>query len=80
MEQETLLSLGQYLNENLRLETCDNTLNKSTEWLVAMKIDAIESQLEWLENQGVSCDCEVVIKLYIPAREEEISRKETVSE
>ncbi len=80
MDQQTLLLLGQYLNENLSLETCDNTLKNSTEWLRAMQVDNLEDQITWLEDQGVSCDCEVVIKLYIPAREEEITNKETVTE
>ena len=80
MDQKTLLLLGQYLNENLSLETCDNSLKKSVEWLQAMQIDMVEEQINWLEEQGVSCDCEVVIKLYIPAREEEINDKEKITE
>jgi hypothetical protein len=80
MDQQTLLLLGQYLNENLSLETCDNSLKKSTEWLRAMQVDEVEEQIIWLQEQGISCDCEVVIKLYIPAREEEIDAKEKVTE
>ncbi len=80
MDQQTLLSLGKYLNENLSLETCDNTMKKSVEWLRAMQVEEVEEQINWLELQGVSCDCEVVIKLYIPAREEEINNKEKITE
>ncbi len=80
MDQQTLILLGQYLNENLSLETCDNSLKKSAEWLQAMQVDDVEEHISWLEEQGVSCDCEVVIKLYIPAREEEIDDKEKVTE
>lgn len=73
MDQQTLMTLGQYLNENLSLETCDNSLSLASDWLEAMGTSDVESELSWLKEQGISCDCEVVIKLYIPAREKEIT-------
>ena len=73
MDQQLLMLLGQYLNENLSLETCDNSLIKTMDWLKAMGIDNVDETLEWLAEKGVVCDCEVVIKLYLPAREKELS-------
>ncbi len=78
MDQQLLMLLGQYLNENLSLETCDNSLIKTMEWLKAMGVDDFDETLEWLAENGVVCDCEVVIKLYIPAREKELSGTPTV--
>ena len=72
MDHQTLITLGEYLNENLNLETCDNTLRNTHAWLEVMMPDQTEAELAWLEAQGVSCDCQVVLKLYIPARENEV--------
>ena len=69
MDHQNLMLLGEFLNENLNLETCDNTHSKTVEWLTVMMPDKVEPVLTWLEEQEVSCDCEVVLKLYIPARE-----------
>ncbi len=80
MDQPTLMLLGQYLNENLNLETCDNSLTKTIDWLRAMEVDGLDETLEWLDGNGVICDCEVVIKLYIPAREREMSGAPTVTD
>ncbi len=78
MDQHMLMLLGQYLNENLSLETCDNSLIRTMEWLKAMDVDDFDETLEWLAEKGVVCDCEIVIKLYIPAREKELSGNPTV--
>jgi hypothetical protein len=80
MDQQTLMLLGQYLNENLSLETCDNSLIKTMDWLKAMEVDDLDETLEWLAEQGVVCDCEIVIKLYIPAREKEMTSTPTVTD
>jgi hypothetical protein len=73
MDQQILMALGQYLNENLSLETCDNTLKNTVAYLKAIQYEDIEAEETWLEEQGVSCDCQVVLKLYLPAREEEVT-------
>ena len=80
MDQQTLMLLGQYLNENLSLETCDNSLIKTMEWLNAMEVDDLDETLDWLGEQGIVCDCEIVVKLYIPAREKEMTSTPSASD
>ena len=73
MDQQTIKALGQYLNDNLNLETCDNTLKLTSQWLLAMEVEDLDAIVSWLEEKEIHCDCEVVLKLYIPAREKEFS-------
>lgn len=73
MDHKHLIALGEFLNENLNLETCDNTLRNTHAWLDAMLPDQADAEMAWLEAQGVSCDCQVVLKLYIPARENQMT-------
>ncbi len=71
MDQQKLFMLGEYLNDNLSLQTCDSTLNHSAGWLKANGVEDLEIEIEWLEQAGANCDCEVVLKLYVPMLEEQ---------
>ena len=73
MNEQTLFLLGAFLNDNLSLQTCDSTLNHTAAWLSAQGFEEIEHEIEWLEEAGANCDCEVVLKLYVPRLEEEAS-------
>ncbi len=68
MDEQTLLELGEYLNDNPNLDTCNNTLDATREWLEAHRPDQAAADLEWIAEQGATCDCEVVLKLYLPQR------------
>jgi Protein of unknown function (DUF2695) len=70
MNHETIISLGEYLNEQISMETCDTTLSHSEEWMRSAGIEDVETELEWLHSQGISCDCEVVTLLYLRIKEE----------
>lgn len=70
MDHETLMALGAYLNEHTPMNTCDNTFRLTAEWLRGRMDDAeAEECLEWLKSQGARCDCQVVIQVYLPARD-----------
>jgi hypothetical protein len=73
MDRDTLLALGEYLNEVIPLDTCDSTLRYTAEWLSSTDRPDPAADLEWIRNQGVICDCDVVIKLYLPSRISKIS-------
>jgi Protein of unknown function (DUF2695) len=70
MDHETLISLGEYLNEQISMETCDSTLSHSEEWLRSEGIQDVEAELDWLRSQGAVCDCEVVTVVYLQIKEE----------
>ncbi len=78
MKDDTILALGGFLNENLSLQTCDNSLSNTVEWLSTHEHDGLESHLSWLEEQGVSCDCDVVLKLFIPIRDRSLNQTEPI--
>ena len=68
MERTTLLDLGRYLNVYIEpFDSCDGSLSQTMVWLEANGRN-VEQEIEWLQAQGVTCDCEVVTKLYIPTR------------
>jgi hypothetical protein len=68
MDRETLLDLGRYLNVYIEpFDSCDGTLSQTVRWLEANGVN-VDAATVWLKSQGVSCDCEVVTKLYIPTR------------
>jgi Protein of unknown function (DUF2695) len=68
MDQNSVISLGKYLNYYIDpKETCDRTLQKTIAWLKANHYD-VDAELIWLRNRGIQCDCEVVISLYLPNR------------
>lgn len=70
MDHETLISLGEYLNEQISMETCDTSLSHSEEWLRSVGVEDVEAELDWLRAQGATCDCEVVTVLYLRVKEE----------
>jgi hypothetical protein len=68
MDQNSLNSLGKYLNHYIDpTETCDRTMQKTIAWLKANNYD-VDAELVWLGNQGYECDCEIVVSMYMPAR------------
>ena len=71
MDPETIDSLGEYLNESIGMETCDSSLSFSADWLHENGVEDVEAELEWLRDQGVNCDCEVVTILYLKFEEED---------
>ncbi len=77
MNRETLLALGEYLNEVIPLDTCDSTLRYTAAWLSSTDRPDPDSDLAWIQSQGVICDCDVVIKLYLPSRISKISDPST---
>ncbi len=68
MDRDTILSLGNYLNLYIDpVGTCDRSFRNTGDWLRANGYD-VEAEIEWLTEQGVHCDCEFVIKLFLPMR------------
>jgi hypothetical protein len=68
MERNTLLDLGRYLNVYIEpFDSCDGSLSQTMVWLEANGRN-VDEEIKWLQMQGVTCDCEVVTKLYIPTR------------
>ena len=65
MDKNSAVSLGKYLNHYIDPnETCDRTLQKTIAWLKANQFD-VEAELIWLENQGIRCDCDIVVGMYL---------------
>ena len=68
MDRDTLMDLGRYLNVYIEpFDSCDGTMNQTVVWLEANGKN-VDREISWLEDQGISCDCEIVTKLYIPTR------------
>lgn len=67
MDHDTLFELGQYLNKATTHDTCDKSLSHSETWLRAHNRPDVEGDLAWLQSQGAVCDCEVILKIYLPA-------------
>ena len=69
MDDDTILALGKFLNEVIEeFDTCDHTLGVTEAWLKAYGYDG-KATLDWLHDHGITCDCEYVIKIYIPTRD-----------
>ena len=69
MDRKTTLALGKFLNEVLEYyDTCDHTLDTTVAWLESHWRD-VETNLKWIQDQGITCDCEFVLKIYIPTRD-----------
>jgi hypothetical protein len=69
MDDETILALGKFLNEVIdKFDSCDHTLGVTEAWLLAYGHKR-QAALDWLRDQGISCDCEFMLKLYIPTRD-----------
>lgn len=68
MDRDVILDLGRYLNVYIEpFDSCDGTLSQTRVWLEANGRD-VETEIAWIESQGITCDCEFVTKLYIPTR------------
>ncbi len=68
MDKQTLIHLGRYLNIYIEpFDSCDGTLSQTIVWLEANGCEVVK-EVDWLLRQGVTCDCEVVTRLYLPAR------------
>jgi hypothetical protein len=66
MDKKTIFELGSYLNDRIGpYNTCNHELNLTTVWLNENGRN-VEEDLVWLHEQSVTCDCQVVINLYIP--------------
>lgn len=50
------------LFEHLKYLKCDNTLKQSKNFLKANNLD-VAANVEWLENNGGYCDCEVLMNV-----------------
>jgi hypothetical protein len=70
MDPELINSLANYLNAQIGMETCDSSLSHSEEWLDHRGIEDPDAVLDWLREQGVTCDCEVVTLVHLKLREE----------
>jgi hypothetical protein len=66
LDNKTIFELGSYLNDRIGpFNTCNHQLSVTTHWLEKNRPEA-DADLAWLEKQGITCDCQVVIQLYIP--------------
>ena len=69
MDRKTILALGEFLNDVQKFyDTCDHTLDTTVAWLESHWRD-VEDNLQWIQDQGITCDCEFVLKIYIPTRD-----------
>jgi len=59
MDKEIFQELFDYLDENLR-DGCDHNLTMTTEFLEEKGIGNIDKIVEWLNENGGYCDCEVL--------------------
>lgn len=75
MEEEILKELGEHLKKFIKIipgsrigmilpqtftsEGCDDTFEKTTDWLDANGHD-VDTSLKWLKRRGASCDCQVI--------------------
>jgi hypothetical protein len=70
MDPEIITALAKYLNGQIGMETCDSSLSHSEEWLEHQGVPDPQGVLDWLRDQGVTCDCEVVTLVYLRLKEE----------
>ena len=49
----------------LEAQECDNTLTISRELLVDMRIFDVDGSIEWLQDHGGFCDCEVLLNVVL---------------
>jgi len=62
MAKETFQELFDHLDQNLRGE-CDHSLAKTIEFLEEKGIENIDMIVEWLNDNGGYCDCEVLMNV-----------------
>ena len=62
-----LAGLFKHLGERLERGSCDNTMRFATEFLLDFdECNDCEEALEWLEERGAFCDCEVLLNVEPP--------------
>jgi len=59
MDKETFKELFDYLDEGLG-EGCDHTMTMTLDFLKQKEIKNIDEVVEWLNDKGGYCDCEVL--------------------
>jgi hypothetical protein len=59
MDKETFNELFDYLDERLG-EGCDHTMNMTLDFLKEKEVKNIDQVVEWLNDKGGYCDCEVL--------------------
>ena len=80
MDKETLLALGEFLQQSItftqgprvgmilpqsfKTEGCGHTLRKTIEWLESNGHDVISS-MRWLKERGGDCDCKIITNIVL---------------
>jgi malonyl CoA-acyl carrier protein transacylase len=59
LDKDIFNELFNYLDERLG-EGCDHTMNKTVNFLKQKEIKNIDQVIEWLNDNGSYCDCEVL--------------------
>ena len=62
MDKETFHRLVIFLEENEVMRYCDGTLRLTEEFIDKNGLDK-ESTIEWLQDHGGFCDCEVLLNI-----------------
>ena len=62
MDKELFQELFDYLDEHLG-DGCDHNLTMTKEFLKDKGIENIDKVMEWLNNNGGYCDCEVLMNV-----------------
>jgi len=60
MNREIFKKLFDHLDYKLTDNDCDNSLKLTSQFLQNSKIPNIDKTIEWLEENGGGCDCEVL--------------------
>ena len=62
MDKQSFQDLFDYLDEK-SIEGCDNTLRMTVDFLRERQIENIDRVIEWLNDNGAGCDCEVLANI-----------------
>ena len=62
IDKEMFQELFDHLDENLG-EECDHSLTMTTEFLKEKGVENIDKVVEWLNDNGGYCDCEVLMNV-----------------
>lgn len=60
MKRDNFKKLFDYLDAQLTGKICDDTNILSKSYLLQSNIEKVDKVLEWLEEQGAYCDCEIL--------------------